>query len=231
MPAGTVDDDHDDKNNDGDGDGGDDADRGRRSPWPARIAVGLTAVVVVLLGVLAFTQSSRISDLEATADREAEISEVAGTFADALLTYDYRDLEAGADAVAAGATESFATEYRQAFDAGLGEQITALKATSAATINDVLISRSTGDTARVIVVADSEVRSDEGNQARVGSYIDLSMVRIDGRWLVDMVSSVANAATGAGPGEGGVEDVAPSTSTPATTEPTAESTTTAAPAG
>ncbi len=212
----------------------------QRSPWAARIAVGLTALVVVLLGVLAFTQNSRISDLEATADRETEIAEVAGGFADALLTYDYRDLDAGADAVAAGATESFAAEYRQAFDAGLGEQITALMATSTATINDVLVSQSTGDTARVIVVADSEVRSDEGNQARVGSYIDLSMVRIDGRWLIDMVSSVANAAPGTGADGGGVEDVAPPTSEPSTETPATESpattdpavtTTTVAPAG
>lgn len=157
----------------------------------------LVLLVLVALGAIASAGAlwSSRADLQADIDRQDEIASVAGRFAEVLLTYDHEDLEASRDAVRDLATADFADEYAGAFDAGLGGQIESLEATSTSTIREVFVSRATGDTARAIVIADSEIQSEAGSRATVGTYLDISLVRLDGRWQVDDVTSVANAGS------------------------------------
>ncbi len=155
--------------------------------------------------------SSR-ADLQGEADRRDEVATVAGRFAEVLLSYDHEDLDSSRQAVRDLATPDFADEYVDAFGAGLGGQIESLEASSSATIREVFVSQSTGDTARAVVIADSEILSAAGSRATVGTYLDITLVRLDGRWQVDDVTSVANAGSRIDPVPGATSTT--STSTP-----------------
>lgn len=219
-------------------DAGDEADEHRREQPPrrtGRVLVVVLALVALGAVVAAVSLWSSRADLQDDADRQDEVATVASRFAEVLLTYDHEDLEASREAMRELATADFATEYVDAFDAGLGGQIESLEATSSATIREVFVSRSTGDTARAVVIADSEILSAAGSRATVGTYLDITLVRLDGRWQVDDVTSVANAGSRLAPvpgseadegqdGDAGdAEDEGPvaTTSTTATTAPTA----------
>jgi hypothetical protein len=158
------------------------------------LTVVLALVALGAIVVAAALWTSR-ADLQDDADRVDDVATVAGRFAEVLLTYDHADLDGSRETVRELATPDFAAEYVEAFDAGLGGQIETLEATSSATIREVFVSRSTGDTARAVVIADSEILSAAGSRATVGTYLDISLVRLDGRWQVDDVTSVANAGS------------------------------------
>src|SRR5690606_22552167 len=107
---------------------------------------------------------------------------------------------------------------------------------SEATIREVFVSRSTGDTARAVVIADTEIVSAAGSRATVGTYLDISLVRLDGRWQVDDVTSVANAGSRLAPvpgaddaedqgDDGAAADEPPAASTSSTTASTTTTTT------
>ena len=179
-------------------DAGDEAAESERAPSRRRTGRALAVVLaLVALGavVAAVSLWTSRADLQDDVDRRDEIASVAGRFAEALLSYDHEDLDASRSEVRDLATSEFADEYVDAFDAGLGGQIESLEATSSATIREVFVSSSTGDTARAVVIADTEIESDAGSRATVGTYLDISLVRLDGRWQVDDVSSVANAGS------------------------------------
>lgn len=217
-------------------DAGDEAAEPGRAP-EARRGSRVQKILLVLLALLALGAivaavslwSSR-ADLQDDSARQDEVASVAARFAEVLLTYDHEDLDGSREAVRELATADFAAEYVDAFDAGLGGQIETLEATSSATIREVFVSRATGDTARAVVIADSEILSAAGSRATVGTYLDISMVRLDGRWQVDDVTSVANAGSRLAPVPGSDAeadedaDAEPAASTSTTT--TSETTTT-----
>ena len=187
-------------------------------------------VLLALLAIGAIAAAGALwssrADLQADIDRQDDIASVAGRFAEVLLTYDHEDLDASRAAVRDLATADFADEYVSAFDAGLGGQIESLEATSTSTIREVFVSRAAGDTARAIVIADSEIQSSAGSRATVGTYLDITLIRLDGRWQVDDVTSVANAGSRLTPvpgspaeGDDEAEDDEPDTSSTTTTAP------------
>lgn len=187
----------------------------RISPW---IPIAVLAVLVVAVAGYAFTQQNRASDLDGRIERTDDVADAASRFAVALLSYDYQDLTASTTAIVELSTETFAEQYRQAFARGLGAEITELEATSDATIIEVLVARSSGDTARAVVIADSTITSLTGSKASVGTYLDLTLLRVDGEWKVDSVTSIANTGQAS-------EDV-PTVDPSDPEEPTTTSTTT-----
>lgn len=169
------------------------------------LAMAVLLAVATVAGVAALWSSR--ADLASEIDRRDDVDAVAGRFAEALLTYDHDDLAASRDAVTDLATDRFAAEYADAFDTGLGVQIEALEAVSSATVREVFVARSEGDTARAIVIADSEIVSSAGSRGAVGTYLDMTLVRLDGRWRVDDVTSVANTGSRLDPVPGSPADV------------------------
>jgi Mce-associated membrane protein len=162
--------------------------------------VGLVVVLVLLAAavVLAGVQwrrgndrDDRVRELEHQAATRREIATTAGEFGQALLTYDYNDLNSARTRVLDLATDHFAQEYTSAFTGGLDTVITKLQATSNASVRDVYVGDDVGDTAHAVVTLDSEVKSTAGTRRTVGSYLDLTLVHQDGRWKVDIVISVA----------------------------------------
>ena len=176
----------------------------------------LVAVLVVALLVasgLAVWQTMRLGDAQEDADRRTAAARAASEFTITLLSYDFEDLDAQADRIAELATEEFAEEFADAMDAGLGSSIEELRARSTASVTEVMVSEVPGDRARAIVLADSEITSEAGSRSSTGTYLDVALVHLDGRWQVDDVRTVATQAPEAPSQEGdapadGVEEPA-----------------------
>jgi len=182
-----------------------------RGPLVAAIAAAAVfAVVACVLAVL-------LAGTEEGAD-DGDLRQAAGRFAEAMVTYDHRDPAAHREAVLAGATGSFRTQYAEAFDAGLGELITSLSATSTGTVEDVYVTEIDAGQALAIVVVDITTRSDAGDRVLDDVYMRLTMVRVEGKWLVDEVVDLT-FGEGGGLSPGTVGD----TSTTIPADPTAPS--------
>ncbi|MFL6204757.1 MAG: hypothetical protein ACJ739_05355 [Acidimicrobiales bacterium] len=169
-----------------------DRDSGRRSPafiLVTSLAVALAVAVAVLLVLL-------VGD-DGGSDRVDAVREAAGTFGEALVTYDYHDPEAHRDGVLALSTGSFQQEYEDAFDAGLSKVITQVKAVSKGFAKDVYVSELGDADAQAIVVLDVEVDGVAGPRTQRDLYVRLTFVEVDGTWKVDQVSDL-NFDPGAG---------------------------------
>src|SRR5690349_19631717 len=132
-----------------------------RAPRPLW-TIGLAVVLAIALAtvVVQWRYSSdldrRVNGLQGTEATRRDIAQTAGAFGEALLSYDYNDLNAARTRVLALATDSFGQQYTTAFTGGLDGAITKLKATSKATVDSVYISDAIGDTAKAVVTLDSE---------------------------------------------------------------------------
>jgi hypothetical protein len=153
------------------------------------LAVALAVAVAVLLVLLG-------GDDQADGDVDA-VREAAGTFGEALVTYDYHDPEAHKDAVLALSTGSFRKEYQDAFDTGLKEVITKVKAVSKGFAKDVYVSELGDGDAQAIVVLDVDVDGVAGPRTQRDLYVRLTFVEVDGEWRVDQVTDL-NFDPGAG---------------------------------
>lgn len=172
------------------------------------VAVSLAvvfAVVAVVLAVLVVGKGDGedLDDLRATA----------GRFGEALVSYDFRDPTAHRDAVLALATGSFRQDYEDAFDQGLGDIITEVRAVSVGSVNDVYVTSIDGGQAQAIVSVDIEVSGTSGERTVLDQYVLLTLVELDDGWRVDAVTDLSFPTGGTG-------------SAPVTTDTT---TTTAAP--
>jgi hypothetical protein len=165
---------------------------GRRSPafiLVTSLAIALAVGVAVLLVLLA-------GDDEGSGRLDA-VREAAGTFGEALVTYDYHDPEAHRDKVLGLATGSFREEYEKAFDTGLAKVITKVEAVSKGYAKDIYVSELGDADAQAIVVLDVEVDGVAGPRTQRDLYVRLSFVEVDGEWKVDQVTDL-NFDPGAG---------------------------------
>jgi hypothetical protein len=167
----------------------------------------VVAAAVLFVGVVAsavFGVSQRATLAAERRDRR-DIQRVSGELATALLTYDYEDLDASRDRVLARATGKFRREYQEAFDSSLETLLTETKATSQGTVTDVFLGDIDAGTVSVIVVANAVADGAAGRRATLASYIQLDLVEVDGRWLVDGVTNL-NFGQGSGSATGQTPD-------------------------
>jgi hypothetical protein len=149
-------------------------------PWA--VAAFLAVACLVSLLVAASAQSDARSE---RADREAAF-EAASRLTTAMLTYDYRDFDATKERVFALSTGVF----RQQFEEGAGsvaESARLAQGTSEGIVRDVFLSELDDGRARAVVHFDIRGTGIGGTRLQVGNFIDLSLVKVEGRWLVDGV--------------------------------------------
>lgn len=177
----------------------------RRSVLVAAVAAAL--VFAALAAVLAVLLASED-------DPADELRTAAGEFGELLVTYDHGQPEAHRRAVVERATASFADEYGSAFDEGLGQLIADLEASSQGFLKDVYVTEIQRGQALAIVVLDVESDGTAGPRRLFDVYVRLTMIQLDGEWLVDDVTDLSfGAGPGPGPGEGVTGDTTSSTST------------------
>ena len=164
---------------------------------PALILAVSIAVVLAITSIALGVVAARRDDGQA---REASLRRAASAVGTALLSYDYHDPAAHRRAVLALSTGSFRNEYQQAFDQGLGQLITKVKATSVGTVKDVYVSQVDSDGGQAIVVADVTTKGASGTHTLYDVYVLLTFVDAKGTWKVDDVTDLnfaqADAALG-----------------------------------
>ena len=151
---------------------------------------------------------------------DQEVRLAAGRFTEQFLTYEGDDFEAWKADIVELSTGGFAEEFEEA-ERGLRVFFEEGARDAVAEVSDVFVGQEDRGAVDVVVIYDREV-SGGGEEGYTESdrYLQLSLLRVDGEWLVDDVIDVATAADlGAGAG-------APAPSTSSST-----SSTTAAPGG
>lgn len=182
-------------------------------PTPARRrSTGLVAAVAaaVVFGLVAAVLAVLL--LAQEEDPSEEVRATAGGFGEVLVTYDHQDPDAHRAAVVERSTASFASEYEAAFEQGLGQLIVDLEASSQGFLKDVYVTEVDRGQALAIVVLDVESDGTAGPRRLFDVYVRLTMIEVDGEWLVD---DVTDLSFGGGPGSGGgvTTDTSTSTST------------------
>jgi hypothetical protein len=150
---------------------------------------------------------------------ERGVREAAAEFAEVFNTYDYRSAEDHRDAVLERATGSFRSEYRDAFDQGLGQVIVDAEAVQTGFVKDVYVAAVDEERAQAIVTVDVTHSGVGGSRTIYDVYALLTFVRVDGEWKVDQVTDL-NFDTAAGGSASTAED--PATTAPPTEVPTTE---------
>lgn len=160
---------------------------GRGALVAAVVAAVAFAAAAAVLGILVASEDDRAEDLR----------RAAGEFAEVLVTYDHADPDAHRRSIVERATASFAAEYGSAFDEGLGQLITELQASSQGLVKDVYVTEVQRGQALAIAVLDVETDGTTGPRRLFDVYVRLTMIELDGDWLVD---DVTDLSFGGGPG-------------------------------
>ncbi|MCO8126258.1 hypothetical protein NHL50_03455 [Acidimicrobiia bacterium EGI L10123] len=176
---------------DEDGDAGEER---RMRRWP--IVVLGAALLALAAGAVLWGVNERSDTDEARSQlgRQRDAVLAATGFVEALMSYDHDDLDAQQAAVERFASDQFRADFTDAFTSEVRDQIVEEQATSVVTVEDVWLTVEDGDGEEVsaIVHALSTVSSDGGATADLESYLRVRLVRLDGRWLVDDLTSLGS---------------------------------------
>ncbi|WP_449066447.1 hypothetical protein [Planomonospora algeriensis] len=156
--------------------------------WRRRVAWAVAGAVVagaVAFGAVQWISAERLADrLAAERSERLAVSTRAGEFAVALQTYDHTDLQAYRDRVFGLSGEDFEKTYDEAFSP-LESVISAMRASSTASVRGVYVSEVADGRARAITVVDSQVKSTAGTRRMLGAHMELGLVKIGGQWRVN----------------------------------------------
>lgn len=153
--------------------------------------LGLVAVVA-MAGLLVTALACDASQVAADDRRGAR--EVAGAFTAALLSYDHRDLDSDLDAVAALATDDFATRYRARFVEDVQSTMTDTGAVATTEAREVFLDQVDGDEVVAVVHAVGTVESSAGTR-RIVTYVRLELVRQPAGWRVADAQGISSTET------------------------------------
>jgi Mce-associated membrane protein len=162
-----------------------------RSPGARRAAVALLAALAVAAAAVLLVAAPKVSEAGTREDRREAVLTAARQQAVNFTTLDYRRLDRDLGRVEAGATGQFRNQFRSGA-AELTELVTQNKAVAKGEVLEAGIVSEDADSARVLVVADSEVtNTGSGGEPQMRHYrIRMDLVRQDGRWLVSDLSFV-----------------------------------------
>lgn len=188
----------------------------RTVPAGAFVVAVMVAAALAILAAVALASGGDDGD-GASSDQEVRLA--AGRFTEQFLTYDGGDFEAWKAEVLELSTGGFAEEFEEA-ERGLRVFFEEGARDAVAEVSDVFVGQEDRGAVDVVVIYDREVSGGgEEGYTEADRYLQLSMLRVEGAWLVDDVIDVATAG---GPG-GGTGAAAPTTSR--TTSSTTPSTT------
>lgn len=165
----------------------------------SRRAIVVAAIVIgaVLTGFFAWG-ATRYAKTQGDLDDIEQVREVAGEFGATTLTYDYRDLAPFKRRMNAHATGTFRRQLQEGLR-GLETLITQLKSRSEATVKRIYVSEVDEHGASALVVVEARAQNgDDPPRTLEEAYIELQLVKVDGRWRIDGVSTLdlGQAATG-----------------------------------
>lgn len=162
-----------------------------RSGGPAgRVVLAMLALVVVVALVATGALAPKISAAGARDDQRDEVLHAARQQTVNFTTLDYRHLDRDLGRVLAGSTGDFRKQF-QAGTKNLTQLVTANKAVSKGEVLEAGLVSSDNDSARVLVVADSDVVNAANPKGEKRHYrIQLDLVRQQDSWLVSDLTFV-----------------------------------------
>ena len=166
--------------------------RGRSLAWPVLAVLGVLTAAAVGFAAYFVTQAERAEAYQDAVDRAPAAAESAAT---AVLSYDYKSLEADRDAAAKYLSDDYRSKYVDTFDKLVSENATKTKATVEAQVlaSSAMVVGEDRDPHRVPVLL--FVNQTTTNSATTGqpsvalNRVRFDMVEVDGTWLVDDITS------------------------------------------
>lgn len=172
------------------GDGDDVTTAGANDPRRLRLimvaVLALLLVVAVALGVWGFT---RLDDAESELDARADAVSVAEQFTVSVNNYDSESV----DEYKSSVSELLSTKFRAEFDSAMEDIVAQVQEAQMESTGEVLasgVATIDDDSARVLVVSDATVATVFDERQRHFRW-EVSLVKVDGEWLVDDFSPVA----------------------------------------
>jgi len=161
-----------------------------RRPFRQRRLAALAALLLAgVLAVVAWGALALAHDDSLAAARTSALA-AARTEASALVTYQYQHLATDWSVVRHDATASFWRSFSRS-SAGLAKALTQYHATSSGQVLAVGLVSATTARAVVLAFVDQRVTSTASTTPTVDeSRVELTLVRPDGRWLIDRVELV-----------------------------------------
>jgi hypothetical protein len=195
-----------------------DEDEVRSPPRPARTVPAGAFVVAVMvaaaLGILAIVSLT----VGGGGDEELEDARfAAGRFAERFLTFDYESVDEWKADILSLSTGGFTEEVDEVED-GLRRLVADAELDARAQVTDIFIGDIERGTVGAVLVYDREVADATGTRTETDRYMQLTLVKVDGEWLVDNVIDIATAG-GLGPGGQGPPDVPVPDPEPTTSAP------------
>ncbi|RSN15740.1 hypothetical protein DMB42_02800 [Nonomuraea sp. WAC 01424] len=158
----------------------------------------MLAAAVAATAVLQWIDASRARDALARLENERalrlEVSGAASAFSQALLSYDYQDLQSTRTALSAQATGDFQATYDAAFGGAMSQVIVKLKAVSQAKVREVYLADADEATAHAIVVVDQQVNTAQAIRSVKDSHLKITLVKQKGSWKVQDVTVLGAAS-------------------------------------
>lgn len=189
----------------------------RRAAGRRTVPVGAFAIAVIVAVALAALALFALvtGDGSGGGDADREVRLAAGRFSERFLTFEHDELDVWKQDVLALATGGFAEEVEEV-ESGLRTLIAESELDATTQVTDIFTGEVERGAVEVVVVYDRELRGGGPGRSESDRYLQLTMLRIDGEWLVDDVIDIASA----GAAEGAVEpaDEVSTTSAPAPSE-------------
>jgi hypothetical protein len=162
---------------------------------------------VVLLAVLvaagAFILWRQNQDYQHDRQDRREAAETASEFTSAVLSYDFHDLQGSLDRVLAVSTRDWGRQYEDAWFQDQQQIVEELRARGQIEVVDVMIGDESHGVLPVTVTFNADIHSTIGTRHLDGSYLRLDLAKVDGTWLVDDMTYLANGEQTLDPAGGG----------------------------
>lgn len=148
----------------------------------AALRLGLAVVIVAAL-VVAALLAPRVVDARADDARRGEVVQQARQIAVNFTTLDYRTFDEDVQLVLDGATGSFRDEFASGVDS-TRDVVTSNEAVSTGTVSEAALVSSDDDSARVLLVVDTEVTNTAAPEPTPRHYrVQLDLARVADTWL------------------------------------------------
>jgi Mce-associated membrane protein len=164
---------------------------GVRSGSLARAGVACLVVLAVLSGALLAVATSRLAKRHDVSNAgDGAVAAAAGGVR-SVLSYDYRHLSADFATAERLLTPKFRKSYVDTTSKGVQPLAVKYKAITSASVNAAGLVSANGERARVLVLVAQTVTNSQLAQPRLDrARIDVSLVKINGRWLIDNLNPV-----------------------------------------
>lgn len=156
------------------------------------VRLGIAAVLSVLLVaavIVGATSFSNLQDADATQDARGDVVRVAERFTAQVNNYDNKSIDNYEKTI----RPMLSTKFRGEFEKAMKDIVTSVKEAEMTSTGNVLasgVASADKDSARVLVVADADVKTVFDTRNRHFRW-QVSLVKVDGSWLVDDFTPVA----------------------------------------